>query len=214
MLLDRLSNVQSVLQANGFTLANYVLEVLTNPEYAKEQRDSVIQNARPICAALCSIEVASVFPWVWQVAEDKLAEEILELSQVRNGLHFNASRCTSQFLEGSFMKETAQKIYTKGPFIHRLIRRLLDANPLRRRVATLPDSKVMPHKILEEFEGDLGDLEGTSPIQHDDSNSRSRKEKRSCARNMALMDIVRTFHLSVVVSDDFGYRRQSLSSAY
>ena len=217
MLSDRLSNVQRALQANGFTLANYILEVLTNPEYAKEQRESVIQNARPICAALCSIKATSVFPWVWQVAEDKLAEEVLELSQVANGLHLNASQCTSQFLEGSFMKETAQKIYTKGPYIHRLIHRLLDANPSRRRVATLPDSEVMPHEILEEFEGDLqvGDLEETSPIQHEDLNCQSRKEKRTCAHNTALMDIVKSFYFNhVVVYDVFVYRRQLLSSAY
>jgi hypothetical protein len=214
MLLDHLSNVKYILQANGFTLADYILEVLANPEYAKELQESVIQNARPICAALCSIEAASIFSWVWQVAEDKLAEEILELSQVGNGLHFNASRCISQFLEGSFMKETAQKIHAKGPYIHHLIHRLLDANPLCRRIATLADSEVMQHEILEEFQGDLGDLEGTLPIQHEDLNCQSQKEKHSCACNMALMDIVRTFYFSVIVSDDFGYRRQLLSLAY
>jgi hypothetical protein len=110
-------------------LADYILEVLANPEYAKESQDSVIQNVRPICAALCLIKAASVFPWVRQVAEDKLVEEILELLQVGNGLHFNASQCTLQFLEGSFIKETMQKIHTKGPYIHCLIYRLLDANP-------------------------------------------------------------------------------------
>ena len=108
-------------------------------------------NARLICTTLCSIEACPVFPWVWQVAEDKLGKEILELSQVGNGLHFNASQCASWFVEGSFMKGTAWKIHMKGPYIHHLIDRLLNANPLSQWVAPLCDSKVTQHDILDEF---------------------------------------------------------------
>jgi hypothetical protein len=58
------------------------------------------------------------------------------LAQKENGLHFNASNTTAEYLEGSFMVNASQKMKKVSPDLWNLLYGLLDANPLRRR--TMP----------------------------------------------------------------------------
>ena len=84
MSAESISNVKLLLQDNGFTLADFVLQVLADPGSNSEDRESLIQHVTSIlCAALYSIERVHVpiFSWLWQM---------LELSQIKTGLHFNA----------------------------------------------------------------------------------------------------------------------------
>ena len=61
------------------------------------------------------------------------------------GLYFNASKTTSEYLEGSFMQTAAQNIKETAPYLWTLVNVLLDANPAHRQ-AMLPshsDSQTM-----------------------------------------------------------------------
>ena len=194
-LNERLSNVDIVLEDNNFTLATYLSEVLARPDHP--QHESVILNATPICQAICSIERNAVFSWAWSVVEDVLVNEICALSQKESGLHFNALQCTSKDLDGSFMKETSQKIRQKGPNIWRLMTRLLDANAdLRRRIqpsaseldALFDDSDNEIFAAFDIERGLGGALEEWSGESEDTKSSTQRKKER----NTALIAIVKS----------------------
>ena len=57
------------------------------------------------------------------VFEEKIVAEMLELSQVKTGLHFNAKYCASRFLdvEDSFVQDITEKVQQKGPYTWRPI---------------------------------------------------------------------------------------------
>jgi len=60
MFSTRVSNIWKALKDNGFTLSTYIEKVLESPDGALEERESLISNAQPICAALCSIDASGV----------------------------------------------------------------------------------------------------------------------------------------------------------
>jgi hypothetical protein len=163
------SNIRKALKDNGFTLSTYIEKVLESPEGALEEQESLISNAQLICAALCSIDTLGVFGMMVLMVSERLSREILGLSQVKGGLHFNAAHCTSKYIEGSFMEETAQTIQKNAPYTWQMIQQLLDANTSRRRIQPEAcDPEVMDKEILAEFERDLGDIEMESEVNDED----------------------------------------------
>jgi hypothetical protein len=115
----------------GHIFPLHIEKVLKSPEGALEEWESLISNVQPICAALCSIDISGVFGMMVLMVSERLSTEILGLSQVGGGLHFNAAHCTSKYIESSFMEETAQTIWKNAPYTWQMIQQLLDANPSR-----------------------------------------------------------------------------------
>jgi len=183
MLAERLLNVKNDLRDNDFTLADYLLEVLATSDQANEERQSVVHNAVSICEALLSIESAGLFTWLWQKVEEKLVGEMTALTHVKAGLHFNASHCTSQFLEGSdsFTEEISRKIRANGPLVWRLVQRLLDAQPERRRAAPRHDV------TWEDIEAELGEDLGELGDNRDEMNTSDGQGSRAETLNTALL---------------------------
>jgi hypothetical protein len=145
----RVSNIQKALKDNGFILSTYIEKVLKSPQGTLEAWESLISNMQPICAALCSIDTSGVFGMMVLMVSKRLSREILGLSQIEGGLHFNAMHCISKYIEGSFMEETAQTIQENAPYTWQMIQQLLDANPSRRRIQPETcDPEVMDEEIL------------------------------------------------------------------
>jgi hypothetical protein len=92
------------------------------------------------------------------VVKRALCEEITKLSQEANGLHFKASKATSEYLEGSFIQSTAIKMKMTAPSLWDLVLALLNANPSRRRLikenSTKKDMPLDQERDLGEFGGD------------------------------------------------------------
>ena len=63
MHAEHIFNVKQSLRDNGFTLADFVLQILADP--GSEDRESLIQHATSICAALYSIDGAHVLIFGW-----------------------------------------------------------------------------------------------------------------------------------------------------
>jgi hypothetical protein len=86
-------------------------------------------------ALVSKAENDSVYTWAFTLIKTKLAEEIVGLSGRQHGLHFNASKATFTYLDGSFMEKATEKMSAVAPWTWSLIGKLLDANDKRRRVA-------------------------------------------------------------------------------
>jgi hypothetical protein len=97
-------------------MSTYIEKVLKSPEDALEEWESLISNAQLICAALCSIDTLGVFGMMVLMVSERLSTEILGLSQVGGGLHFNATHCTSKYIEGSFMEEMKWRVIYIPPY--------------------------------------------------------------------------------------------------
>ena len=80
--------------------------------------------------------------------KSKLCQELVALMDSDSGLHFNASRTSSDYLEGSFMQIAAQKIKHSAPFLWDLVYNLLDANPSYLIFTTLMPSFVSSATFL------------------------------------------------------------------
>jgi hypothetical protein len=174
------SNIRKALKDNRFTLSTYIEKVLESPEGTLEEWESFISNAQPICAALCSIDTLGVFGMMVLMVSEILSTEILGLSQIGGGLHFNAAHCTSKYIEGSFMEETAQTIQKNAPYTWQMIQQCLDANPSRCRIQPEAcDPEVMDKEILAEFECDLGDIEMEDGVGDGDGLACRKRRRRA-----------------------------------
>ena len=146
----------------------------------------------------------SVYTWAFSLVKTKLAEEIVGLSGHQHGLHFNASKATSTYLDGSFMEKAAEKMSAVEPWTWSLIGKLLDANDKRRRVApsATDEETMLWEKDWEEIgegmmevdrnasDSDVTEPEGEAIIQPKEEKTRKRQE-RARVRNAALLRIVR-----------------------
>ena len=105
MFSTHVSNIWKVLKDNGFTLSTYIEKVLESPDGALEECESLISNVQLICAALCSIDALGVFRIMVLMDSKRLSTEILGLSQVGGGLHFNDAHsicgCFSSSIDSS-----------------------------------------------------------------------------------------------------------------
>jgi hypothetical protein len=70
----------------------------------------------------------TLFDWSFKVVQEKLCNEVVELSAESNGLHFTIAKATSQYLEGSFMQMAAKTMLEKAPSVWKIVESLLDAN--------------------------------------------------------------------------------------
>jgi hypothetical protein len=67
-------------------------------------------------ALILKAENDSLYTWAFTLVKTKLAEEIVGLSSHQHGLHFNASKATSTYLDGSFMEKVAEKMSVEAPW--------------------------------------------------------------------------------------------------
>ena len=87
-------------------------------------------EAEAICSDLLRHSTSdSVFLWAFATVKNKLCQAVVALTHPWCRLHFNASKTTSEYLEGSFIQTAAQKIEETAPYLWSLVTGLLDANP-------------------------------------------------------------------------------------
>ena len=199
-LIQRLDNVQICLQQNGFTIPTYIRGVLTTPSSDITFRETLLFDAEGICSDLSRHSTSdSVFSWAFEIVKTKLCQEVVALTQQKSGLHFNASKTTSEYLEGSFIQIAAQKIKETVPYLWTLVNGLLDANPARRQAMPSSESQIM-EELAAQTEGDLGEIGGAgeAPGSEEDGgttgNTKEVKAKkrriRAASLNVALLLIV------------------------
>ena len=132
-LIQRLENVRTCLQQNGLTIPTYIQGVLTVPSSDPTFREALLFHVEGICSDLSRHSTSdSVFTWAFEIVKTKLWQEVIALTQQKSGLHFNASKTTSEYLEGLFMQMAARKIKETVPYLWTLVNALLDANPAHR----------------------------------------------------------------------------------
>ena len=107
-LIQHLENVQTCLQQNGLTIPTYIQGVLTVPSSDPTFHEALLFHAEGICSDLSRHSMSdSVFTWAFEIVKTKLCQEVIALTQQKSGLHFNTSKTTSEYLEGSFMQTAA-----------------------------------------------------------------------------------------------------------
>ncbi|KAF8229591.1 hypothetical protein L208DRAFT_1285878, partial [Tricholoma matsutake] len=117
-------------QQNGLTIPMYIRGVLTEPSLDSTFCEALLFNMESICSDLFQHSTSdSVFLWAFETVKTKLCQEVVGLTHWKNGLHFNASKTMSNYLEGSFMQTAAWKIKEAAPYLWTLVNALLDANP-------------------------------------------------------------------------------------
>ena len=110
-LIQHLDNVHNCLRENDLTIPMYIRGVLTVPTSDITFRENLLFNAEGICSDLSRHSTSgSVFLWAFEIVKTKLCQEVVSLTHQKMGLHFNASKTTSEYLEGSFIQTAAQKI--------------------------------------------------------------------------------------------------------
>ena len=190
-----LNNVFKSLDQNRFTIPMLIRSVLESS--SSYHRDSLLFRAPSICSDLLAYNhTGAIFSWTFETVKSKLCQELVALTDNDSGLHFNASKTSSDYLEGSFMQITAQKIKHSAPFLWDLVYNLLDANPSHRRamVHNLDDAKIIEGLATVE-EGDLGEIGGDDEMDvREDIDKQEVKAKkrhiRTALRNAALLVIV------------------------
>ena len=110
-LIQHLENVRTCLQQNGLTIPTYIQGVLTVPSSDATFHEALLFDMEGIFSDLSRHSTSnSVFTWAFEIVKMKLCQEVVALTQQKRGLHFNASKMTSEYLEGSFMQIAARKI--------------------------------------------------------------------------------------------------------
>ena len=96
-------------------------------------------------------------------------------------MHFNASKTTSEYLEGSFIQTAAQKIEETAPYLWSLVTGILDANPACQRAMPQSESQII-NELAAQTEGDLGEIGGEeddiSPDEDEDDTESNTKGKK------------------------------------
>ena len=102
-LEQQLNNVFKGLEQNGFTiptLIRSVLESLTHSYHC----NSLLFGAPSICSDLLAYnQTGAIFSWTFETVKSKLHQELVALTDKESSLHFNATKTSSDYLEGSFM---------------------------------------------------------------------------------------------------------------
>ena len=199
----RLDNVITCLQDNNFTiptLIQSVLESSSNSHHACQE--SLLFWATDICTDLSqAVESDAISSWAFDIVKKKLCGEVTKLAWKENGLHFNTSNTTANYLEGSFMVNASQKIKKVSPDLWNLLYGLLDANPLRQCTMPTKNDAEIIEGLAADAEGDLGEIGGDDDtnmnedleddMPGDDQQSKAKKCRiRAAARNSALLTIV------------------------
>ena len=199
--IQRLENVHMCLLENGLTIPMYIRGALLVPSSDSTLRENLLSHAGDICSDLSRHDTSeSVFLWAFEIVNSKLCREVVSLTHQKMGLHFNASKTTSEYLEGSFMQTAAQKIKENAPYLWTLVNALLDANPARRRASHAGPSETQTmEQLAAQTEGDLGEIGGEGELEsevedeEDTSTAEAKAKKRrirAASRNAALLLIV------------------------
>jgi hypothetical protein len=129
-LIQCIHNVQVSLSENGFTIPTFLhtILVIQHADHAP-LCETLLFEAETICSDLLRHSTSdSVFLWAFATLKNKLCQ-VVALTHLQCRLHFNASKTTSEYLEGSFIQTVAQKIEETAPYLWSLVTGLLDANP-------------------------------------------------------------------------------------
>ncbi|KAF8239098.1 hypothetical protein L208DRAFT_1239079 [Tricholoma matsutake] len=159
-----LDNVFTSLEQNRFTIPTLIQSVLESS--SSYHHDSLLFGAPSICSDLLAYsQTGAIFLWAFETVKGKLCQELVALMDSDSGLHFNASKTSSDYLKGSFMQIAAQKIKHSAPYLWDLVYSMLDANPSCRHamVHNLNDAEVMEGLAAVE-EGDLGKIGGDNEM--------------------------------------------------
>ncbi|KII83140.1 hypothetical protein PLICRDRAFT_77631, partial [Plicaturopsis crispa FD-325 SS-3] len=166
--LTRVENVSRCIEENGLTISSYIHHVLTLTWASAVMRKNLTEHASSICSDLYEHlpSKPSVTSWALGIARGVFCRE-------RHGFRFNAAHATSEYLEGSFMKEAETKMRRYAPSLWELVQSLLDAKETRKRARKDPDSgaREMDEGRMD-VERDLGefgghDFESMSDSEHD-----------------------------------------------
>ena len=117
---------QSPLQ-NVPTFVSHILE--NEMEYrASVAPINSCQGTHVILDSLLRVCQSTVLEWAINTSKDILRQELIQASNVRSGLHFNASHAHSADLVGFDLEDIAGKLKTAAPLTWDLVQTLLDAN--------------------------------------------------------------------------------------
>jgi hypothetical protein len=98
---QRLDNVFTSLEQNRFTIPTLIRSALESS--SSYHCDSLLFGAPSICSDLLAYtQTGATFSWAFETVKGKLCQELVALTDSDNGLHFNASKTLSDYLEGSF----------------------------------------------------------------------------------------------------------------
>ena len=172
------------MSENGFTIPTFLRTILViqHTDHAS-LCETLLFEAEAICSDLLRHSTSdSVFSWAFATVKNKLCQEVVALTHPRCRLHFNASKTTSEYLEGSFIQTAAQKIEKTAPYLWSLVTGLLDANPARRHAMPQSESRIID-ELAAQTEGDLGEIGGEeddiSPDEDEDNteytNTKAKK---------------------------------------
>jgi hypothetical protein len=115
-LPHRLDNVITCLRDNNFTIPTLIRSILKSSSNSHHAcQESLLFGATNICTDLSQAESDAISSWAFDIVKKKLCGEVTELAWKENGLHFNASNTTAEYLEGSFMVNASQKMKKVSP---------------------------------------------------------------------------------------------------
>ncbi|KAF9525695.1 hypothetical protein CPB83DRAFT_796037, partial [Crepidotus variabilis] len=191
---DSTDDILNHLESKNLTIPTFIKRVLQR-ENGCPTRQLIIDTAPELCQTLYAAAPSNIFSWAFDLVTEVVCGEVVKLTGAHEGLHFNMSKATSRYLEGSFMQEAAAKMEEKGPWLWRLVGSLLDSNPRRRRVEGSDRRDVRTLQDPLATEGDLGEIGGDSMEMPRDGAPNAKKkltkrQKRAAERNSALLLIV------------------------
>jgi hypothetical protein len=207
-LEQRVRNVSWCLQENNLTVSSYVGYVMSSKKLAHEQ-SLLAQQAISIYETFYRYLPSrpSITSWALKIAKDALGQDVSNLVQAQHGLHFNAKHATSNYLEGSFMKEAALRMSKLVPNLWSFFEALLRGASSRRRARADSDVEMqdveMKEMDLGEFGGDRMDVSDSETYEDAASNDeeskaprrkKTKRERKAAARNTALLKIVSGQH--------------------
>lgn len=129
--------VSDCLTQNRLTISSYIHH-LVDGATADPMTRELHKEAISICANLYC-HVPAVLAWSICVAKEAICAEVHEPSKVGHGLHFNAKKAMSEYLEGSFMREATDKMRSGAPRLWHFVQSLLDARVDQRRAVPNED---------------------------------------------------------------------------
>jgi hypothetical protein len=133
------------------------------------------------------VESDAISSWAFDIVKKKLCGEVTELAWKENGLHFNASSTTAEYLESSFMVNASQKMKKVSPDLWNLLYGLLDVNPLCQHTMPMKNDAEIIEDLAADAEGDLGEIGGDDDtnMNEDLEDDTPGNEQQSKAKSAA-----------------------------
>ncbi|KAF9817385.1 hypothetical protein IEO21_03526 [Rhodonia placenta] len=105
--------------------------LLSDDAASRSARDDITRHISPIMHILHTAQAtrAPLQAWVHETVKSVYANEIIALTQIKPGFHFNARQATEQQLAGFDLEKLSDTMLTTAPHLCDLLSNLLDANP-------------------------------------------------------------------------------------